>query len=173
MPLLALGCFVCVIASLVFLLSANFAPSVMSVLVHVFFHVRVAANKLGSFCASLFSSSAIGNPHFQISSMLRSGICPPVQGVCFSGNPPAVRWLIISVVVNAVNFVSIRPLAHVANKFAKRIYPLFAYGYSSASVILVTLVMRVKATLLHRTPSPIKGMFMVSIFNFGGHSRAF
>ncbi len=66
-----------------------------------------------------------------------------------------IAWLISSLVVNAVNFQAVRAFSNIIEKVLKRILPLLTNPNAASAVPFPIGIFRIKAALLHRTPSLI------------------
>jgi hypothetical protein len=91
---------------------------------------------------------------------------PPVRGLLFERRPSAVTWLIVSIIVDAINGVLRRWwLPHVSNECVKARHPSFAYRNASSAVVVIRLVSLKGASFAHPAPR-IEG-FGVSAAIFG------
>jgi len=77
-----------------------------------------------------------------------------VSHLCCTGNPAAIAFAIISVVVDAIKCRSFRPFSHVLEKIIK-LQPSLAHANPTASVLLVVFVIFVVASLKHSCPNAI------------------
>lgn len=89
----------------------------------------------------------------------------------FVGCPTAVSRYVADLRVSAVNGVlGGRLWSHVRKKVFKAVQPTLADFDAPRSIIFVADVRRARASLLHRTPSPILGGFLQAVgFHFGAH----
>lgn len=69
--------------------------------------------------------------------------------------PAAVSWLVVSIVVNAVNLFAGGPLTHIGKEVFKRMNPPFANGYSATAVVMVLYAVGVIAPILHGSPRAV------------------
>jgi hypothetical protein len=67
--------------------------------------------------------------------------------------PAAVGRLVISIVVNSVDCVPARPIAHVFKEITKRLSPPFADGNTSAAIVFVSNAILAIAPINHILPS--------------------
>lgn len=75
-----------------------------------------------------------------------------VPHLLFVSRPTAVSWLVVSVVVDAVNFPAWRLLAHVSKKVFKNL-PSLTNLYSSASVSRKTFDVWIRTSGFHSSPN--------------------
>lgn len=86
-------------------------------------------------------------------------ICPLVPRVDFSSGPPAVPWPVSLVVVDPVQLQpTLVGRSHIPPERLEALCPLLADRDSPASVIVVRMMIRVLASLLHGVPHTECGM---------------
>ena len=71
-----------------------------------------------------------------------------------SRRPSAVAWFVISVAVDAVESLTVRPVAH-ARVEVFEVEPLFTDSDAPAAVEWIAAMARIEATLLHAAPRTI------------------
>ncbi|HYT24738.1 MAG TPA: hypothetical protein VEW05_31430 [Candidatus Polarisedimenticolia bacterium] len=69
-------------------------------------------------------------------------------------SPAAVAWLIISVIIAAINAMRFWRIAHIGIEILK-LQPPLANPYSSGSVFVIFSALGISTSLFHRTPNPI------------------
>lgn len=81
-----------------------------------------------------------------------------VQALFRHRGPANISWLVVSVVVDAINRVLLRwPMAHVFEEGLERVHPAFTDADAPASVVRVGVDSRVVASALHVLPDAVLG----------------
>lgn len=150
---------------------ARLAPALFAAKVRVFFSERMSAFVMSSHFAPFFRSFNRSFLHSFVSGYLPRSVLSAVASVFSMRYPPAIARLVVSIVINAVNFVSLWTLSHVSNKVTKRNSPPITHRYAPSSISVISLIVAVVAPLFHRAPNSIEGMRFISILNFGGHTN--
>lgn len=93
-----------------------------------------------------------------------------IMSLVKSTGPNAIVWMIIAIVVLALNRHASRARTHISKKLLKTFSPFIANMNTAASVIFVARVVGVLATLLHSLPHHVKRNVVVSGLPFSlGH----
>jgi len=82
-------------------------------------------------------------------------VVTPISTLRYVINPSAIRRFVITVIVNSVDTKANRAITHVGEELLKRIKPNLANLNASASVVLVTRLIRVCASSLYSFPAMI------------------
>ncbi len=91
-------------------------------------------------------------------------ICAPVVDLFFVCCPPAIRWFVVSIVVDSFNRVLWGWLrSHVSKEVFKGTAPPIAHTNTTAAVMRIVLAIRVVATGLHTRPAPCFSAFRHSM----------
>lgn len=98
----------------------------------------------GSLCAKVFSVQRYPNSS------------PGVLGLFRQWNPLAVVGLVIAIAILPLDAVSIRHGSHIFDEVIEGFSPSVTDGYSSSSVILPILGIRLIASVLHRIPNLVR-----------------
>ena len=83
---------------------------------------------------------------------------PLVSLLLLSGCPARVLWSVVSIVVDAIQRVTVRTRTHVRSKLMKVSDPFIANLYTPPAVVLVLAVVRIVAAPFHALPDRIKWM---------------
>lgn len=80
---------------------------------------------------------------------------PSVLGLFFGRGPRAVPWLVVAVVIDALDALTLWALSHVGKKGVKRL-PSFADNNSTGSVAKELVMVRIRGSLNHVLPATIR-----------------
>lgn len=108
-------------------------------------------------CASMNSTAWVSSPiqkEFCFSECRDKHISPSISSLISSWNPFAVGGFVVPVIFLSFKAHANRWLSHIREKMFKGL-PSFAYGYTTATIVLVCMVIGVFTSLAHRTPSPV------------------
>jgi hypothetical protein len=100
--------------------------------------------------ASLGSSSSAGRQPTQASGA--------ISVLLLASGPSAIRWRVVTVVVNAINGILSRPFAHVGHETSERCPPPFTDRNTPATISRIGGMLWIQAALLHRNPDLVQRM---------------
>lgn len=140
---------------------------------NVYVRVRVVSFVSASECkrrGPFVPFTVCSNAH--LFEMFRSFWRHPFVGcILASCNPSTVFSAIISVCINAVNFVLRRSRPHIGHPCSERRSPFVADFDPALPVVFVAHAARIVTTLFHRAPNAIERMFGIAVLNFAWHRR--